>query len=956
GHFINNANYDGDPATGGVILNGTSLQNVSGTGTFGRLELNNTAGARILNNISLQKNLILSNGVFDINQQLLTLGVNSNIEGSSFSATKMITSDGVFSNVGLKKYFSIYSGPELTFTFPMGTSAKYTPAVITYISNTNVGSIRINNINDNHPGVFDAANVLQYFWDVESSGIAGFSGNLVLNYKDGDVMVTGTNTEADYIAARLLIPGTSWIKAAPGAGTDNVDEAGNTITYNYTNSNNLSGEYTAGIDPAIPDQVPEYTSLADGDWSDETNWTQTGGDTYMCPPGGPNGFIVIIDHDIDADAGYCSAYRTTINGKLNIVVPFFGHNLGTVDGNGTLHLENGTLPAGRYTSFFDCSNNSTLEYGGNTDYTLVSDLYNSIPKLHFTGSGARRLPNKNITICRQLLIDGPSLDNSLNNHKLIILGTMERYNTGAFISGSGTGATVSFAGIAPQTVGGVFGDFAGSNSFNNLEINNAAGLAINFNGNIEVSGNLLLTNGTIQTTADNRLTITNTAINCVIPFGGSSTSFVNGPLNKKINQGDNFFFPIGKGTVLGNKLSLSSSRNGTIIWIAEFHTPNPTSLSLTTPLTYANSKEYWTVGAISGDHAIVNLRWNPLSDLTPLMTENGLSDMFVAGYNTGTGEWQRIGSSAFGDYNNGTVYTTALITVPSAHSGNYTVACTNITKPRASLTPTGPVCGVSGIPVDFTASIPINLGYILSYKKDGVEQTPVTVSSLPYALPTGATGATYQLTGFTYNNPPHAGPVGTGVVDPAVITTYTVPTTSQAGSDQSVCGGTSATLAGNVPGVGSGLWTIVGGAGGTIVQPTINNSAFNGTNGTTYTLRWTISNGTCTSYDDVMIDFPLLPVQPGIFTSGFDEICQNIPGVTYSVTNDVTLTYNWNYSGTGVSIIGTGNSVNLDFDTTATSGTLSVTTTNGCGTSSALTRNILVNTVPPTSLIYHDTE
>ncbi|MFO7655538.1 MAG: hypothetical protein R6W78_00560, partial [Bacteroidales bacterium] len=63
GHFINNANYDGDPATGGVILNGTSLQNVSGTGTFGRLELNNTAGARILNNISLQKNLILSNGV-----------------------------------------------------------------------------------------------------------------------------------------------------------------------------------------------------------------------------------------------------------------------------------------------------------------------------------------------------------------------------------------------------------------------------------------------------------------------------------------------------------------------------------------------------------------------------------------------------------------------------------------------------------------------------------------------------------------------------------------------------------------------------------------------------------------------------------------------------------------------------------------------------------------------------
>ncbi len=956
GNLLNNANYDGDAVTGGVILNGSSLQYVSGTGTFGRLELDNTEGARILNNITLQKNFILTNGVFNINQYLFTLGVSSNIEGSSFSTTKMIASDGVFSNVGIKKFLSIYSGPGLTFTFPMGTATKYTPAVLSYTSNTNVGSIRLNNINDHHPAVFDNTNVLQYYWEVESSGIEGFSGNLVLNYKDADVRATGANTEADYIAARLQIPGTSWIKAAPGAGTDNVDETGNTITYNYSGSDNLSGDYTAGIDAAIPDQVPEYASIADGIWSDETNWVQTGGDSYPCPVGGPNGFIVTITHEIDADASYCSAYRTTINGKLNIIAPYFGHNFGTIDGNGTLYLENSTLPAGRYTSFFDCSGNSTLEYGGSTDYTLIADLFSSVPKLHFTGTGIRMLPNKDLTICKQLLIDGPSLDNSLNNRKLTILGTMERYNSGAFISGSGADATVSFAGSASQTVGGVLGDFTGLNDFNNLEINNPDGLTINSNGEIEVSGNLLLTIGTIQTSSTNKLTITNTAINCVIPLGGGSSSFVNGPLNKKINQGDNFFFPIGKGTVLGNKLSLSSSRTGTIIWTAEFFTPNSTSGSLSSPLTYVNSKEYWTVGAVSGDHAIVNLRWDPLSDLTPLMTENGLSDMYVAGYNTGVNSWQRIGSSAFGDNNNGTVYTTAIITVPSAHSGNYTLACTNTTKPRASLTPTGPVCGTAGILVTFTTSIPINLNYILSYKKDGVDQTPVMVGTLPYSLPTGATGATYQLTGFTYNNPPYAGPVGNGVVDPAVITTYTVPTTAAAGIDQSVCGGTSATLAGNIPGVGSGLWTIISGAGGTIVQPTINNSIFNGTNGTAYTLRWTISNGFCTSYDNVIINFPLLPVQPGIFTSGFDEICQNISDVTYSVTNDVTLTYTWFYSGTGVIINGSGNTVNLDFDASATSGTLSVTTTNGCGTSSALTRNILVNTLPPTTLIYHDLE
>jgi hypothetical protein len=946
GDVVNNANYDGDPVTGGVILNGTILQHVSGSGTFGRLELNNIQGARTLNSITLQKNLILTNGVFDINQYLLTLGVNSNIEGSSFGTTKMIASDGVFSNVGIKKFFSLYSGPGQTFTYPLGTAAKYTPAVLNYTSNSNVGSIRINNINDNHPGVLDVNNVLQYFWEVESSGVDGFSGNLVLKYKDGDVRVTGSNTEADYIAARLLIPGTSWIKAAPGSGTDNVDESGDSITFNFTSTNNLSGEYTAGIDPAIPDNVPEYTSIANGVWSDETNWLQTGGDPYPCPAGGPNGFIVIIDHEIDADASYCSAYRTTINGKLNINAPYFGHNLGTVDGDGTLYLEGSSLPAGKYTDFFDCSGNSTLEYGGNTNYTLVADLYSSIPKLHFTGTGTRTLPDKDLTICKQLLIDGPALDNSANNRKLTIQGTMERYNSGTFISGAGAGAVVSFAGSAAQTIGGALGDFTGANDFNNLEINNASGLTINANGQIEVGGDLLLTSGTIQTTSSNKLTITNTNINCVFPSGGSSSSFVNGPLIKRINQGDDFLFPIGKGSVQGNKLSLSSTRTGSLLWTAEFFTPNSTYTNLTSPLSYANSEEYWTVSAASGNQAVINIKWDALSDLTPLMTENGLSDMRVAGYNTGTSNWEEIASNASGDNNNGTVFTSSRVTIPASGSGNFTVACINTTRPRASLAPTGPVCGSAGIPVNFSVTVPINLNFILSYKKDGVAQTPVTVSSLPYLLPTDATGATYQLTGFTYNHPPDAGPIATGVVDPGTVTTYTVPTTSAAGSDQSICGGTSATLAGNVPGVGSGLWTIVGGTGGTVVQPTVNNSLFNGTNGTTYTLRWTVSNGTCISFDETIIDFPLLPVQPGVFTASLDTVCQGATGVTYSVTNDISLTYNWSYSGTGATINGTGNSITMDFSSSATDGVLSVSTTNGCGTSSALDLNITVNPMP----------
>ena len=72
-------------------------------------------------------------------------------------------------------------------------------------------------------------------------------------------------------------------------------------------------------------------------------------------------------------------------------------------------------------------------------------------------------------------------------------------------------------------------------------------------------------------------------------------------------------------------------------------------------------------------------------------------------------------------------------------------------------------------------------------------------------------------------------------MDANTVTVYDLPTTANAGSDQSLCGASSATLAGNTPVIGSGLWTIISGTGGTVVTPTSPTSDFNGTNGTTST-------------------------------------------------------------------------------------------------------------------------
>ena len=215
-------------------------------------------------------------------QTFLHSDLNSSVGGSPFSLNNMIVSDGVTSSNGVRKFFNIIAAP-VNFVFPVGVSGKYTPA--TYAINTNgaVGYINVNPINNNHPAVLDPNNVLDYYWQIESSGITNFDGTLTLKYLSSDVR----GTESDYIAARLLVPGTSWSKATPGPLTDNVDETTQTISFTIpAGTNNLNGDYTAGSDTAIPDDVPAYTSIMDGDWSDQTIWLPVGTCTSL-PCGRP---------------------------------------------------------------------------------------------------------------------------------------------------------------------------------------------------------------------------------------------------------------------------------------------------------------------------------------------------------------------------------------------------------------------------------------------------------------------------------------------------------------------------------------------------------------------------------------------------------------------------------------------------------------------------------------------
>jgi hypothetical protein len=91
-------------------------------------------------------------------------------------------------------------------------------------------------------------------------------------------------------------------------------------------------------------------------------------------------------------------------------------------------------------------------------------------------------------------------------------------------------------------------------------------------------------------------------------------------------------------------------------------------------------------------------------------------------------------------------------------------------------------------------------------------------------------------------------------------------TIANAGANQNVCG-TSVTLNGNTPIIGTGLWTqVVGNAGVTIVSPASPTTLVTGLIEGVYIFRWTISNSACSSnfsQDTIYVSTPPSPAVAG---------------------------------------------------------------------------------------------
>ncbi len=612
----------------GIVACGSKQQQLIGSPTLSTLKIDNIDGVKVPvgNQISISERLIMNNGIFDIDQNLLVIEKGAIIEeASSFSETNMIQTNISFIDAGIKIYFPNISSVT-NYTYPIGSQGKYTPVTFSINTINDGGAIRVKAANECQPTVQDGLgtmgadetnNVLQYYWILDAEGTSGVDATVLMQACDDDESVTGSNDPSDYITARLRSRASGIWEKYGDAFNNDYNESTHELTFSLLGGDDqIDGDYTAGIDDAIPDQVAQYITQNDGDWSEASTWLPN-------IVGGPRGARVLIRHELEMDANYKVSYETQIDdgGKLKIN-DTFGHRLGNVFGTGTLYLERGDLPAGDYDGFFT-ADSGRIEYGytgvldGSEDYDILSSI-SSVNTVVISGAGIRRMPNVELQVYGDFVIgDGINNPEVINEYsqKLNISKDLE-FNSGTYTSKTGVNSTINFNGTTLQQIKGSKGfTESNSSSFYNIELNNSAGLKLG--ADIEIEGDLTLSSGIINSSS-NTLTLTNSSNSCVT--GASNSSYIDGPVRKNILAGDRFDFPVGNSGRYGNVLVSNVSSTG--MWEAEYTNSNPTGGgfdvdSYTGDVEYVNHNEYWRVQApSSGETANLELRWDASSGVT----------------------------------------------------------------------------------------------------------------------------------------------------------------------------------------------------------------------------------------------------------------------------------------------------------------------------------------------------
>ncbi len=345
---------------------------------------------------------------------------------------------------------------------------------------------------------------------------------------------------------------------------------------------------------------------------------------------------------------------------------------------------------------------------------------------------------------------------------------------------------------------------------NNLTINNQ----LTLNGHLLLNNQNLVLGSTALPIAGT-LNAANGMIVC-------NNGLAGGEIRKIYSVNGSYTFPVGDNNIT-----------------AEY---SPVTLNFTSG-TYAGSA-YAAVKVINAKHPnnanttnFTNRYWsiNSSSIATPTYNIDAtylIADIVGSDFNIAMGKYTALPWVKYGAAN---TVTKTLTATGVTNTGIVGFSGISLDAPTVNITPIAPtICVGSSVTLTANATGDPTITYLWS--PGGETTSSITVSP--------ASTTTYSVT-ITDGN-------GLTASASETVTVSALPTTANAGADQNICS-TTATLAGNTATVGTGVWTLVSGAG-TITTPGSPTSGITGLSVGANTFRWTISNAPCTaSFDEVVI-------------------------------------------------------------------------------------------------------
>ena len=666
GNVVNNAiyhlsNYDPDNKTQGFIFGGEVLQLLEsdGNGKFDKIVLNNQKDVKLPtgNSFTVIKNFQLNTGNFDLGTCTITMDKDAIFtvnNGASYGVNNMIRVTDAYATGGVRKVFGGTTAQP--YEIPIGTTGKYTPVTINADKIDDGGSLTIRPVNE-MTNCSPGNSILGYYWVVKADSIDDFDGTLKFKFDENE-------STAESMVGVFQCDATNKFTKFNGTGVwnKNIKE----LTFEFSNevvytSDSISGNFLGSTVGDIALYVPEYYAFGEEAEDVYANWTNdaiwyTYNETqkvYVAASIVPTNAVVHIFNNVKMNADCIVECKTYIEeGAVLDQVKSMHNDLGAVAGKGTLKSATGDLPAGVYDEFNSVNGGTIHYYGGGENgegYSILKQMpvVNNLI-IQSEGNGeVKKFPNMPVQILGNFTING-NVNNEAN--AVISLKGDLKYEFGHFTTGNLGQSQFIFNGDKWQSVTGL--DFTPQNCIFNMTINNPEGVELH--NNVFVHNTIEFIQGVINSGKyEGLLTLDNAESDCIYGFG--SESYVDGPFRKRINNGENYTFPVGNtndnnntstpGKRYGPLTIQNTNTNGSVYWTVRYFYDSPYEWeSFEDNLLSVSNNEYWSIYTEDNTYqAQILTRWDGLS---PIMNETlKPEDLRQVYFNRESGKWEISGSN-----------------------------------------------------------------------------------------------------------------------------------------------------------------------------------------------------------------------------------------------------------------------------------------------------------------------